>query len=116
MASDCFGQLKCQVLHGDISQGSRQATLRQFREGGLDVLVATDVAARGLDVAGVDLVLHTAAPASPDDYVHRSGRTGRAGRSGTSVLLYTAQEERKLGTLTSPNPTLSPRPDLMNFW
>lgn len=95
--SDCFGQLKVQVLHGDISQNSRQATIRQFREGNIDVLVATDVAARGLDIAGVDLVVHTAPPSSPDDYVHRSGRTGRAGRNGTAVMLYTSNEERKLG-------------------
>lgn len=96
MASNCFGQLKSQVLHGDIGQSSRQATIRQFKEGGLDVLVATDVAARGLDIAGVDLVLHTAPPSSPDDYVHRSGRTGRAGRNGTSILFFTDNDERRL--------------------
>lgn len=96
VGSNCFGQLKSQVLHGDIGQNSRQATIRQFKEGAVDVLVATDVAARGLDIAGVDLVLHTAPPNDADTYVHRSGRTGRAGRSGNSIVLYSSAEERKL--------------------
>ena len=96
VGSDCFGQLKSQVLHGDISQNSRQATIRQFKEGTIDVLVATDVAARGLDIAGVDLVVHSGPPNDADTYVHRSGRTGRAGRNGTSIVLYTSSEERKL--------------------
>lgn len=97
VAADCFGQLRAQVLHGDISQHGRQVTIKQFKEGNIDVLVATDVAARGLDIAGVDLVLHTGAPNDCDTYVHRSGRTGRAGRNGTSVMLYSySDEERKL--------------------
>lgn len=96
VASDSFGQLKSMALHGDIGQNSRQATIRQFKEGKIDVLVATDVAARGLDIAGVDLVVHTGPPNDPDTYVHRSGRTGRAGRNGTAILLYSAPEERKL--------------------
>ncbi|KAJ1395385.1 RNA helicase, partial [Ochromonadaceae sp. CCMP2298] len=96
VGSDSFGQLKTQVLHGDIGQNSRQATIRQFKEGHIDVLVATDVAARGLDIAGVDLVVHTGPPSDPDTYVHRAGRTGRAGRNGTSIVLYASQEERKL--------------------
>jgi superfamily II DNA/RNA helicase len=99
--ANCFGQLKCQVLHGDIGQNSRQNTIRQFKEGQIDILVATDVAARGLDIAGVDLVVHTGAPGDSDTYVHRSGRTGRAGRSGSSVMLYTGSEERKLRNLES---------------
>lgn len=99
MGAGCFGLLKSQVLHGDIGQNSRQATIRGFKEGKIDVLVATDVAARGLDIAGVDLVVHTAAPQDSDSYVHRSGRTGRAGRSGTAVLLYSPDEERKLSNL-----------------
>jgi ATP-dependent RNA helicase DDX21 len=94
--SDCFGRLKAQVLHGDISQATRQTTLKQFKDGSIDVLVATDVAARGLDIAGVELVIHTAPPNDADSYVHRSGRTGRAGRSGTSVLLYTNADLSRL--------------------
>lgn len=101
VGSNCFGQLKSAVLHGDIGQNSRQATIRQFKQGAVDVLVATDVAARGLDIAGVDLVVHTGPPNDPDTYVHRSGRTGRAGRSGSSIVLYTGPEERKLRTFES---------------
>jgi ATP-dependent RNA helicase DDX21 len=97
--SNCFGQLKTQVIHGDIGQNSRQITIRQFKEGTIDVLVATDVAARGLDIANVDLVLQTCPPMDHDTYVHRSGRTGRAGRAGSSVLLYVPSEERKLNML-----------------
>jgi ATP-dependent RNA helicase DDX21 len=100
-SSSCFGQLKSQVLHGDISQSARQSTIRQFKQGAIDVLVATDVAARGLDIAGVDLVLHTAPPGDADTYVHRAGRTGRAGRNGTSIVLCTGAEERKLGVFES---------------
>ena len=94
--AECFGSMRCQVLHGDISQNTRQATIKQFREGQIEVLIATDVAARGLDIAGVDLVLHTAPPNDHDTYVHRSGRTGRAGRNGTSICLFTGSEEGKL--------------------
>lgn len=98
-SSRCFGHLKSQVLHGDISQVTRQRTLRQFREKEIDVLVATDVAARGLDIAGVDLVVHTSPPRDEDSYVHRSGRTGRAGRSGNAVVFYTRTESQALKML-----------------
>ena len=96
ISSDCLGSLRTQVLHGDISQNTRQTTIKALKDGLIDVLVATDVAARGLDIAGVDLVLHTGAPMDHDTYVHRSGRTGRAGRNGTSVILYSTNEEGKL--------------------
>lgn len=94
--TDCFGKIKTQVLHGDISQATRQTTIKQFRDGQVEVLIATDVAARGLDIAGVDLVIHVSLPMDHDTYVHRSGRTGRAGRNGTSVMFFTPSEERKL--------------------
>lgn len=96
ISSDCLGSLRTQVLHGDISQNTRQTTIKALKDGLIDVLVATDVAARGLDIAGIDLVLHTGAPMDHDTYVHRSGRTGRAGRNGTSVILYSTNEEGKL--------------------
>lgn len=96
VSSDCLGSLRAQVLHGDISQNTRQTTLKALKQGSIDVLVATDVAARGLDIAGVDLVVHTGPPGDHDTYVHRSGRTGRAGRKGTSILLFSGSEERKL--------------------
>lgn len=99
VSNDCFGSYRSQVLHGDISQNARLTTIKQFREGQLDVLVATDVAARGLDIAGVDLVIHTGIPNDHDTYVHRSGRTGRAGRNGTSITVYSTGDERKLYSL-----------------
>lgn len=96
--SSGLGQLNTQVLHGDISQSSRQNTIKAFKAGTVDVLVATDVAARGLDIAGVDLVLHIAPPLDADTYVHRAGRTGRAGRAGTSIVLCDNSNEFRLGS------------------
>ena len=81
-----FQRLSAQVLHGDIGQSQREATLAQFRRGQFSVLVATDVAARGIDVKGVDLVVQFRTPRDAEGYVHRSGRTGRAGRDGTAVV------------------------------
>ena len=70
--------------------------LEAFKAGDLEVLVATDVAARGLDVAGVPCVINYDLPYNPEDYVHRIGRTGRAGASGEAIALYTPAEERLL--------------------
>lgn len=72
-------------LHGDISQQLRERTTRRFREGKFDLLVATDVAARGLDIDDVDAVFNYDIPQDPEDYVHRIGRTGRAGREGIAI-------------------------------
>mmetsp|Transcript_16919 Transcript_16919/g.50518 ORF Transcript_16919/g.50518 Transcript_16919/m.50518 type:complete len:841 (+) Transcript_16919:117-2639(+) len=83
-----------EVLHGDISQANRERTLQRFRDGKCLVLVATDVAARGLDIPAVDLVVHFELPAETESFLHRSGRTGRAGRSGTAIAMYTPREER----------------------
>jgi ATP-dependent RNA helicase DDX21 len=94
--SNCFGQRSAQALHGDISQGTRQKVIGAFKDGTIDVLVATDVAARGLDIAGVDLVIHAGPPNDADTYVHRSGRTGRAGRSGTAVMVHQSSDQRRL--------------------
>ena len=73
------------ALHGDMLQKERTRTLNQLREGRMRVLVATDVAARGIDVPGINLVVNYDAPRMAEDYVHRIGRTGRAGRSGIAV-------------------------------
>ena len=94
-----FQRLSAQVLHGDIGQSQREATLAQFRQGQFSVLVATDVAARGIDVKGVDLVVQFRTPRDAEGYVHRSGRTGRAGRDGTAVVLYDDREERDVRSL-----------------
>lgn len=85
--------LEAQVLHGDIPQTQRELRLQGFRDGKFQCLVATDVAARGLDIPEIDLVIQCEPPKDVDSYIHRSGRTGRAGRSGTSVCLYNARQE-----------------------
>ncbi len=79
-------------LHGDISQMLRDRVMKNFRSGAIEVLVATDVAARGLDVDNVDLVVNLDLPYDEEDYVHRVGRTGRAGRSGKAVSLVGGRE------------------------
>ena len=79
--------LKVGYLHGEIPQSDRKQVLNRFRDGKLQVLVATDVAARGLDVSDVDLVINYTVAHSGDDHVHRVGRTGRAGREGKAVTL-----------------------------
>ena len=91
-----FKSLTAQALHGDVGQKQRDATLAAFRAGSFNVLVATDVAARGIDIADVDLVIQYEPPRDTDTYVHRSGRTGRAGRKGTSILLFTSRESRDI--------------------
>ncbi|KAK9088520.1 hypothetical protein Scep_027602 [Stephania cephalantha] len=87
---------RCEALHGDIAQNQRERTLSGFRDGHFNILVATDVAARGLDVPNVDLVVHYELPNSSEIFVHRSGRTGRAGKKGTAILIYTDQQYRSL--------------------
>jgi len=77
----------CGVLHGDLAQGARTRAMGQFRSGEVKVLVATDIAARGLDVEGVDFVLHYDPPEDERAYLHRSGRTARAGETGMAVSL-----------------------------
>jgi ATP-dependent RNA helicase DeaD len=72
-------------LHGDISQQLRERTLRRFRDGSIELLIATDVAARGLDIDDIDIVFNYEIPQDPEDYVHRIGRTGRAGRAGRAI-------------------------------
>ncbi|EFJ43297.1 hypothetical protein VOLCADRAFT_66087 [Volvox carteri f. nagariensis] len=85
--------LGAQALHGDLAQSMREQTLDGFRKGRFPVLIATDVAARGLDVSGIELVLMVDPPADWETYIHRSGRTGRAGSSGTCITLVTKKME-----------------------
>jgi ATP-dependent RNA helicase DDX21 len=91
-----FKSLTAQALHGDVGQKQRDATLNAFRQGAFNVLVATDVAARGIDIQDVDLVIQFDPPRDVDTYVHRSGRTGRAGNKGVSVLLFSANQARDI--------------------
>ncbi|XP_068656484.1 DEAD-box ATP-dependent RNA helicase 53, mitochondrial-like [Aristolochia californica] len=90
---------QCEPLHGDISQNQRERTLGGFRDGRFNILIATDVAARGLDIPNVDLVVHYELPSTSEIFVHRSGRTGRAGKKGTAILIYTDQQTRNVKVL-----------------
>ena len=87
------------AINGDLSQSLREKVIGQFRQGGIDILVATDVAARGLDVERVTHVINYDIPQDCETYVHRIGRTGRAGRTGVSLLLVTPRESRMLMTI-----------------
>jgi superfamily II DNA/RNA helicase len=84
--------LKTNALHGDKSQDERLKALEAFKRGEVDVLVCTDVAARGLDIADLPAVFNFDVPFNAEDYVHRIGRTGRAGRSGLAVTLVTRDD------------------------
>jgi len=88
--------VKAESIHGDKNQADRMKALDAFKAGELEVLVATDVAARGLDVAGVPCVINYDLPFHAEDYVHRIGRTGRAGASGEAISLFAPEEERFL--------------------
>lgn len=88
------------ALHGGKTQSVRTRTLNDFREGVTPILVATDVAARGIHVDDVSLVVHVDAPTDPKDYVHRAGRTARAGESGTVVTLASPRQQRTVVALT----------------
>ncbi len=91
--------LNAGAIHGDKTQQERLATLEAFKKGEILVLVATDVAARGLDIVELPAVINYDLPYSPEDYVHRIGRTGRAGASGVALSLMTREEERLLADI-----------------
>jgi ATP-dependent RNA helicase DeaD len=88
--------LDVKALHGDMSQGSRDGVMIAFKDGRLRILVATDVAARGLDISAVTHIVNFDIPTSPDVYVHRIGRTGRVGRSGRAITLVEPRQRREL--------------------
>jgi len=83
-------------IHGDMTQSRRDHVMRQFREGAIEVLVATDVAARGLDISGVTHIYNFDIPQDPEGYVHRVGRTGRLGKAGVAITFVTPREIRHL--------------------
>ncbi|SEG37499.1 ATP-dependent RNA helicase DeaD [Halpernia humi] len=89
------------ALHGDLSQAQRDTVMKKFRLKNIDILVATDVAARGLDVDSLTHVIHFSLPDDPEVFVHRSGRTGRAGKDGISMSLIKPEESRKLKQIKS---------------
>ncbi|KAH9297798.1 hypothetical protein KI387_029480 [Taxus chinensis] len=84
---------KARALHGDIQQSQREVTLAGFRSGKFSILVATDVAARGLDINDVQLIIQCEPPRDVETYIHRSGRTGRAGNTGVSVMMYDRKKQ-----------------------
>jgi superfamily II DNA/RNA helicase len=86
-------------IHGDIDQSTRIAELERFRVGTVNILVASDVAARGLDIKGVSHVFNFDAPWHPDDYVHRIGRTGRAGATGTAYTFVTPEDAEAIDNI-----------------
>src|SRR3990167_2822607 len=83
-----------EAIHGDFSQSQREAVMKKFRESRIDVLVATDVAARGIDISNITHVINYSIPQNPESYVHRIGRTGRAGREGVAITFVTPREDR----------------------
>ena len=88
--------LNCKALHGDLSQGQRDGVMLAFKGGRVPILVATDVAARGLDISTVTHVVNYDVPVSPDVYVHRIGRTGRVGRSGRAITFVETRQRREM--------------------
>jgi ATP-dependent RNA helicase DeaD len=91
--------MNVKALHGDMSQGSRDGVMLSFKGGRVPILVATDVAARGLDISTVTHVVNFDVPTSPDVYVHRIGRTGRVGRSGRAITFVEPKQQKELGAI-----------------
>ncbi|MGF1610134.1 MAG: helicase-related protein, partial [Kiloniellales bacterium] len=87
-------------LHGDMAQPVRMETLQGFKDAKVEILVCSDVAARGLDIPAVSHVFNFDVPSNPEDYVHRIGRTGRAGRSGKAFTLVMPEDGKALGAVT----------------
>ncbi len=94
-----------EALHGDISQVQRERIFNKFKNKNINILVATDVAARGIDVSGLTHVINYSIPQDPESYVHRIGRTGRAGLEGTAITFVTPQEYKKLHFITQKTKT-----------
>jgi ATP-dependent RNA helicase DDX21 len=90
-----------EVMHGDIAQNQREVTLKRFKEKKFSVLVATDVASRGLDIPNVELVIQTEPPKDVETYIHRSGRTARAGKAGTCITFWTLKQKSMIQTIES---------------
>lgn len=87
---------EAEAMHGDMTQSQRESVVRKMRAGQIEIVVATDVAARGLDIEQIGLVINYDIPNDPESYVHRIGRTGRAGRTGTAILFVAPREERMM--------------------
>jgi len=92
-------KMDIEVMHGDIAQNQREVTMKRFKEGKFKVLVATDVASRGLDINEVELIIQLEPPMETETYIHRSGRTARAGRTGTCITFYTKKSQGQIQTI-----------------
>jgi superfamily II DNA/RNA helicase len=103
------------ALHGDMDQTARMAALDQFRKGELPLLVASDVAARGLDIPEVSHVFNFDVPHHPDDYVHRIGRTGRAGRTGTAITIVCPADFKSIAAIEKLTGQAIPKTDLPGY-
>ena len=111
--------LNAAALNGDIVQAQREKIVQRLKNGGIDIIVATDVAARGLDVSRISHVVNFDAPTDPESYVHRIGRTGRAGSTGEAILFVTPREKRLLNLLervtkATIRPMVMPTTDQVN--
>jgi len=93
IGASLISKINNKVLHGDINQALREEAFESFRSGNVRCIVATNVAARGLDIPEVDLIIQISPPKDIDAYIHRSGRTGRAGKQGICITLYTSEEK-----------------------
>jgi ATP-dependent RNA helicase DeaD len=91
--------MNVKAIHGDMTQGARDGVMISFKEGRLPLLIATDVASRGLDITGISHVINFDVPVSPDVYVHRIGRTGRVGRSGRAITFYEPRQQREVAAI-----------------
>ena len=91
--------MNVKALHGDMSQGARDGVMISFKDARVQILVATDVAARGLDISTVTHIINFDVPTSPDVYVHRIGRTGRVGRSGRAITFVEPRQARELAAI-----------------
>jgi ATP-dependent RNA helicase DeaD len=91
--------MNVKAIHGDMTQGARDGVMIAFKDGRLPLLVATDVASRGLDITGISHVINFDVPVSPDIYVHRIGRTGRVGRSGRAITFYEPRQRREVAAI-----------------
>jgi superfamily II DNA/RNA helicase len=107
--------IKASAIHGDKTQQERMAALDAFKKGEVEVLVATDVAARGLDISDLPCVINFDLPYNAEDYVHRIGRTGRAGASGDALSVYSDKDERLLADIEKLIKQSIPRGELSGF-
>lgn len=93
------GKLQVEEMHSDLQQSEREEVIRKFKNGGVQVLVATDILARGIDIKGLQLVINYDVPEEAEDYVHRVGRTARADQSGMAITFITPDEQRKFSRI-----------------